>query len=244
MGRYIAHKRRKIKRRKEDARTDGAAAPAVRGHETALQREAERLELERARAVKQARAVERRMERRELVVDRTSGRKRTAARATGFALISATAGMRTLSISIGRVPGANPEDLWRVDVIIEGEFDQDHRVKAPALAADENAFHLMRALAPRIAEELVFGSATPSADIKNSEALSLLAESCMQKTGSVPALTEDERNRIIAGIVAKLERGVLLRLMYFQIELNTIIEDLIKATFLNRRNCDAALQRM
>ena len=72
MGRYIAHKRRKIKWRKEDAWTDGAAAPAVRGHEGALRREAERLELERARAVKQARAVERRMERQELVVDRTT----------------------------------------------------------------------------------------------------------------------------------------------------------------------------
>ena len=40
MGRYIAHKRRKIKRTKEDASTDGAADPAVRGNETAMRREA------------------------------------------------------------------------------------------------------------------------------------------------------------------------------------------------------------
>ena len=81
MGRYIAYKRRKIKRTKEDASTDGAPDPAVRGNETAMRREAARLEFERARAVKQARAVQRRMKRRELVVDRTTGRKRTAARA-------------------------------------------------------------------------------------------------------------------------------------------------------------------
>ena len=100
--------------------------PAVRGHETAFQRETERLELERARAVKQARAVERRMKRQELVVDRTTGRKRTAARAAGFALISATARIRTLCISIERVPGANPDALWRVDFEMESELDQDH----------------------------------------------------------------------------------------------------------------------
>lgn len=40
MGRYIAHKRRKIKWMQEDAWTDGAAAPAVRGLEGALRREA------------------------------------------------------------------------------------------------------------------------------------------------------------------------------------------------------------
>ncbi len=97
MGRYIAHKRRKIKRTKGDARTDGAAASAVRGRETALQREAERLELERARAVKQARALERPMKRQEFVVDRTT------VRAAGFALILATVGLGTLSISIDRV---------------------------------------------------------------------------------------------------------------------------------------------
>ncbi len=244
MGRYIAHKRRKIKRRKEDARTDGAAAPAVRGHETASQRETERLELERARAVKQARAVERRMERRELVVDRTTGRKRTAARAAGFALISATAGIRTLCISIERVPGANPDALWRVDVEIEGEIDQDHGVITPAIAADEIAIHLMRALAPRIAEELVFGSATPGADKNNSERASILAEYYVRKTRSDLALNEDERNRIKAGIVAEFERTVLLRLIYHQLEFNAIFEDLKKATFLSRQKCDATLQRI
>ena len=40
MGRYIAHKRRKIKWMQEDAWTDVAAAPAVRGLEGALRREA------------------------------------------------------------------------------------------------------------------------------------------------------------------------------------------------------------
>ena len=80
------------------------AALAACGHETAAQRETERLELERARAVKRAR-VERRMERRELVVDRTTGRKRTAARAAGFALISATAVIRTLVFRSSAFPG-------------------------------------------------------------------------------------------------------------------------------------------
>ncbi|MGO9773345.1 MAG: hypothetical protein ACLPSW_28135 [Roseiarcus sp.] len=242
MGRYIAHKRRKIKRTKGDARTDGAAASAVRGRETALQREAERLELERARAVKQARAEERRMRRQEVVVDRTAGRKRTAARAAGFALISATAGMRTLCISIDRVPGTNPDDLWRADFKMESELDQDHRIQASAILADENAIHLMRALAPRIAEELVLGSATPGADKNNSETASILAETYMQKIRSIIALNEDEENKVKAGIVAEFERTVLLRLIYHHLELNTIIEDLMKATFVNRRKCDAALQ--
>ncbi len=76
MGRYIAHKRRKISWMQEDAWTDGAAAPAVRGLEGALQREAERIELERARVVKQARALERPMKRQEFVVDRTSRPRR------------------------------------------------------------------------------------------------------------------------------------------------------------------------
>ncbi len=239
MGRYIAHKRRKIKRTREDAWTDGAAASAVRGHEVARQREAERLELEKARA---ARAVERRMKRQELVVDRTTGRKRTAARAAGFALISATVGIRTLWISIGRVPWTSPDDLWRADFKIESELDEDHRVQAPAIPNDETAIHLMRALAPRIAEELVSGSATPGADKNNSETASILAEYHMRKTRSVLELNEDERNGAKAGVVAEFERTVLLRLIYYHLELNTIIEDLMKATFLNRRKCDAALQ--
>ena len=175
MGTYIAHRRRKIKRTKEDDRTDGATDLVVRGRETAFQRETERLELERARAVKHTRAVERRMKRQELLVDGTTGRKRTAARAAGFALISATARIRTLCISIERVPGATPDALWRVDFEMESELDQDHHDKARAIAADKIAIHLMRALAPRIAEELVLGSATPGADKNNSETALILS---------------------------------------------------------------------
>ncbi len=244
MGKYIAHKRRKMKRRKEGARTDGATASAVRGRDTASQREAEKLELERARAVKEARAAERRMERQKWAVERTTGRKRTAARVAGLALISATAGMRTLFIEIERAPGAKPDELWRADVKMEGEANRDHPVNFPAIAVDGFSLQLMRALAPRIAEELVLGSATPGADINNFETASILAESYVQKTGRVRALDEDEKNRIRVAIVAEFEKTVLLRLLYFQIELNTIIETLMKETSLNQRKCDAAFERI
>ena len=131
-----------------------------------------------------------------------------------------------------------------MDVEIEGEIDQDHGVITPAIAADEIAIHLMRALAPRIAEELVFGSATPGADKNNSERESIPAEYYVRKTRSDLALNEDERNRIKAGIVAEFERTVLLRLIYHQLEFNAIFEDLKKATFLSRQKCDATLQRI
>jgi hypothetical protein len=244
MGRYIAHKRRKIKGTSEARGSDDAVAAGLRAQLLALQRAAERLELERARVVKQARLIERRLERQDSVVDRTSGRRRTAARAAGYALISATAGMRTLCISIERDPRANPDDLWSVDVRIEGEEAQGYRVKDPTIPASEDAIHLMRALAPRIAEEFVLGRATPGADTNNSNTASILAECYMQKTRSVLTLNEDEKKQVKCGIVAESERTVLLRLKYFQYELNAMIENLMNATFLNRKKCDAALQRI
>ncbi len=178
------------------------------------------------------------------IADRTIGRKRTAVRAAGFALISATAGMRIIAISTDRVPGTSPSALWKADVQIEGEIDQDRSANAQSFAAEEIAIRLMRALAPRIAEELVFGSATPGADKNNFEATSILADFYMQKTGGVLALNEDENSRIKAGILEEFERTVLLRLAYFHTELKAIMSDLMKATFLNQRKCDSALQRI
>ena len=112
MGKYIAHTRRKIKPKKAQAASIDAAAIEARQHEIAAQREVKRLELERARAEKQARALVRAASKRDSLVDLdTSGRKRTAVRAAGLVLISATAGLRTHSISIYRVPGSTASDL-------------------------------------------------------------------------------------------------------------------------------------
>jgi hypothetical protein len=152
--------------------------------------------------------------------------------------------MRTLCISIERDPKACPDDLWKVDVRIEGEEAQGYRLKGPAVPASENAIHLMRAVAPRIAEELVLGCATPGADINNSKTASILAESYMRKTRSVLTLDEDEKNQVKFGIIAEYERTVLMRLKYFQSEFNSIRESLMKTKFLNHRKCDAALQRI
>jgi len=241
MGSYIAHKRRKIKQMTEAAGSDEASAAGLRAQLLALQRAAERLELERAHLLKQARAIERRLQRQDPVVDRTSGRRRTAARAAGYALISATQGTRTLSISIERIPGTTPDGLWHVGVSLEGEEAEDYRVKDPLIPPSEDAILLMRTLAPRIAEEFVLGSATPGADENNSIRASMLAESYMSKTRSVFMLNENEKNEAKFEIVAEFEEIVLKRLKYFQSELNTIIENLLKTTFLNHKKCDAAL---
>jgi hypothetical protein len=244
MGNYIAHKRRKIKQTNETPGSEDVPAAGLRTPLLALQRAAERLELERARALKQARIIKRRQERQEPAIDRTSGRRRTAARAAGFALISATAGMRTLSISIERDPRATPDELWSADVRIEGEEAQGYRMKGLVVPANEDAIHLMRAVAPRIAEEFVLGCATPDADTNNSKAASILADSYIQKTPGALTLNENERARLIGSTIEYFEGIVLARLRHFYSELNLIVESLMKTRFLNHKKCDAALERI
>jgi hypothetical protein len=103
MGRYIAHTRRKLKLKTSRSEPVDVASVEARERDIEAQRRADRGELERARAEKEMRAQMRCLRKSEFVVD-LSGRRRTAVRAAGIALISATGGLRTLGISLHRLP--------------------------------------------------------------------------------------------------------------------------------------------
>jgi hypothetical protein len=80
MGNYIAHKRRKIRHPGPDA--SGSDARQTEAIERAFARrcETERFEEERRRAAKVVRALRRRLERRNTVVDGASGRRHAQCR--------------------------------------------------------------------------------------------------------------------------------------------------------------------
>ena len=241
MGRYIAHTRRKIKPKKVEAASNVTAAVDAREQALTIHLQRKQLEIERAREDKQARALARRLERRSSVLDMdTSGRRHTAARAAGIVLISATVGLRTLGISIQRIPGSAASDLWSVDLKCDVGEDVMYSHN-PSTPPGIDAVHLMRALAPRLAEELIAGAASKGADQNNLEAAFQLADSLVSKSRNAPPLAEDEKRDFNLAIVKEFEDIVAFRLSRLRSELSLIVEALMWKTTVSRSGCDAIL---
>ncbi|ARN83894.1 hypothetical protein [Methylocystis bryophila] len=241
MGHYIPHKRRKIRSTRSDCQSKNAAPSDTIERKLALRREAERLEGEGRRAARSLRALERRVERRSAVVDGASGRRRTAARLAGVAIISASLGLRTRALSIRRPPNSTPSELWEVDFTFENEQDFAFYFNDPMKPAEIDAIHLLRYAAPRIAEEIVTGSATAGADDRNNKAVLQLAESYANKLFKRSSLSEDDRQALATKIVGWFERTAVSRFECFHTELSNMVEVLMTRTRLSRRQCERIL---
>jgi hypothetical protein len=218
------------------------ASVEAREREIEAQRRADRLELERARAEKEMRAQMRRLRKSASVVD-LSGRRRTAVRAAGIALISATGGLRTLGISLHRLPESATVDLWGADVKFEIPKGFTYYVNDPLAPANIDALHAMRALAPRVAERLFFGSAK-TGDENNLHAAQCLADSYIHKSFNTRDLTPDEMRRLNLSLLADLQNATASRLGCFRGELAQIVDALILKTKLSRSECDGFLAKV
>lgn len=243
MSRYIAHTRRKLKRKVEHPASLGADSKGDRLRGMDAQRQADRAALEKARSEKEMRAEMRRLRKTE-PAEEPSGRRRTAARAAGLALISATAGLRTLRITLNRLPGRSSSDLWGADVSFQIARGFTHYVNDPFVPADIDALHAMRALAPRIAEELLLGSTNVTGDEKNLHTAQCLAESYMRKKYNTCSLTNDDMRRLCDSIVLDFHNVTASRLSCLRAVLNQIIEALMHTTKLPRAQCDTLLAKV
>lgn len=242
MGTYIAHTKRKIKPVKTQAALD-AEAIAARQRELAARREQQRIEEERARAEKAARALLRSVEKRMTPAEPdTSGRRRTAVRAAGIMLVSATGGMRTQSVALHRLPGASGCELWRADVRFEEEKGVTHFINDPGSPADLDALHAMRALAPRIAEHLFMGPPfDDDIDCNNMRTAQRLADSYMHKSHYTASMDEVERLRLRQSIFDDLQNLAALRLRHLGGPLEQIVGTLMRKTKMSRSDCNGAL---
>ena len=244
MGNYIAHRLHKIRHPAcDDSASDARRIEAIE-RLFARRRETDRLEGERRRAAKMARALERRLERRSAIVDGTCGRRHTAARVAGVIIVSATAGMRTHSVSIRRFPNSAPSELSDVDIRFENEDDFAFYLNDPTIRADMDAIHLMRYAAPRAAEEMLMGSASAGADDRNKQSVLRLAESYMHKFHKRPSLSGDDRRTLSMKIIAEFEAIVALRLGHFHAEFTSLLTALMQGTRLSKRECDHILSRI
>lgn len=243
MGRYIAHTRRKLKLKASRSEPVDVASVEARERDIEAQRRAGRLELERARAEKEMRAQMRRLRKSEFVVD-LSGRRRTAVRAAGIALISATGGLRTLGISLHRLPGSTTGDLWGADVKFEITKGFTYYVNDPLAPAHIDAMHAMRALAPRVAERLFLGFANKAGDEINLQAAQSLAESYAHKSFDTPSLTSDQIRRLSLSVLADLQNATASRLGHFRGELAQSVDALMIKTKLSRSECDGFLAKV
>lgn len=242
MGTYIAHTRRKIKTSKQAEADADADAIAAREAALAALREQHRLEAERIRAEKAARAMRRAVTKRMSADTDMTGRRRTAARAAGIMLISATGGVRTQSVSLLREPGAAGADLWRADVQFDSERGGPHYINDLATPAERDALHAMRALAPRIAEH-VFIAPPPDdgVDDRNMNTAFRLARSFMQKTQYTATLDEEEKHRLSLAIFEELQSVAAMRLRQMQTEYEQIVEILMQRARMSRSECNAIL---
>lgn len=243
MGTYIAHTRRKAKPSKAETSTIDAAAMAAREQALAELREQQRIEAERLRAEKAARALRRAVSKRMTPADPdTSGRRRTATRAAGIMLISATGGLRTQSVSLFRGSGRAGSDLWLADVQFEQEKGVAHFINDLATPADKDALHAMRALAPRIAEHIFLGAPPQDGiDDRNMNTAFRLAQSFMHKTHYTASLSEEEKQRLSFSIFEELQSVTAMRLRHLQKEQERIVESLMHKTKLHRSECNGLL---
>jgi len=237
MGNYIAHKRRKIRRQSPENSASKAARSDAVDSELTLRRQRERGELDRARAAKMMRALKRQIERRVTPVDRISGRQRTAARVAGVVIISALAGLRTLTVSIRRMPNNAPSELWDADIKFQNEHEFAYCFNDPTIPAETDAMHLMRYAAPRIAEEMLMGSATAGADDGNKQTVLQLAESYISKLHMHPSLSDDYKRELAVRIINDFEETTASRLRHFHAEFFGLVDVLMRRTRPSRREC-------
>lgn len=245
MGTYIAHTRRKIKPVKAEASSVvDAEALAARERELAAQRELQRAAEERARAEKAARTLMRAVEKRTTPTEAdTSGRRRTAVRAAGIVLISATGGLRTQSIALHRLPGSVGSELWRADVRFETEKGVTHFINDPGSPADLDALHAMRALAPLIAEHLFVGPPfDEQIDRNNLNTARRLADSFMHKSHYTATLDEAEKQNLRHAIFDELHHVAAMRLRHLSGPLERIVDTLMHKTKMSRSECNHALE--
>jgi hypothetical protein len=244
VGSYIAHTRRKIKPTKAEAggRVD-AEALAARERELAARRESQRAAEERARAEKAARTLTRAVEKRSTPAEPdTSGRRRTAVRAAGIMLISATGGMRTESVALHRLPGSVGSELWRADVRFEAEKGVTHFINDPGSPADLDALHAMRALAPRIAETLFMGPPfDDTIDRNNLITAQRLADSFMHKSHYTASLAASEKRALHESILDQLHHIAAMRLRYLSGDVERLVDALMHKTRLSRSELNAVL---
>ena len=245
MGKYFAHRPRKIKSGSRSATRVDIEAIAARAREIADQRELARAASERARAEKRERTLTRAASKRETVVDLDmSGRRRTAARAAGLAVISATAGLHTHAISISRRAGSAVYDLWGVDMEFGVERGFTYYFNDPTTPPDVDAVHAMRALAPSVAERLVMGrSYADEVDKNNIETARRLAESYIRKSHNVSLWAEADFRAFRHAIFSEFHAQTQSRLVHFRKELEAIVVALMTNTKLSRSECHAALGR-
>lgn len=244
MGIYIAHTRRKIKPAKAEASSNiDAEALAARERELAAQRELQRAAEERARAEKAARTLMRAVEKRMTPSEADkSGRRRTAVRAAGIVLISATGGLRTQSIALHRLPGSAGSELWRADVRFETEKGVTHFINDPGSPADLDALHAMRALAPLVAEHLFVGPPfDEQIDRNNLNTARRLADSFMHKSHYTATLEDAEKQRLRHSIFDELQHVAAMRLRHLSGPLEQIVDTLMQKTKMSRSECNAAL---
>ncbi|MBY6242022.1 hypothetical protein [Methylosinus sp. Sm6] len=244
MGTYIAHTRRKIKPAKAEGVAEAdPAAIAARERELAERREQQRAAEERARAEKAARTLMRAVEKRMSPAEPdTSGRRRTAVRAAGIVLISATGGLRTESVAMHRLPGSVGSELWRADVRFETENRVTHYINDPGSPADLDALHAMRALAPRIAEHLFMGPPFDDhIDRNNLVTAQRLAESFMHKSHYTASLAEPEKRALCRSIFDELQHVAAMRLRHLSGSVERLVDGLMHKTRLSRSELNALL---
>jgi hypothetical protein len=246
VGKYIAHRPRKLKSTGRAATPVDRDALAAREREILAQREAECAALERARAEKKERARTRAASKRETVVDLDrSGRRRTAARAAGLAVISATAGLHTHAISISRRAGSSVYDLWSVEMDFDVERGFTYYFNDPTTPVGVDAVHAMRALAPGVAEQLLMGcSFSDGVDENNIHTVWRLVESYIGKSYGAGSLADAELRRLSHAIFNEFRANAQMRLLHFRRELEGLAAALMDKTKLSRSECRAALARV
>ena len=99
----------------------------------------------------------------------------------------------------------------------------------------------MRYAAPRIAEEILTGSATAGADDRNDKTVLQLAESYANKLPTRSSLSVDDRHALALGIVNEFEETAVLRFEYFHAELINMVDALMRRTRVSRRECESIL---
>jgi hypothetical protein len=245
MGKYFIHMRRRIKVECVQTPPIDIAAAMAREKELAALREAARLEGERARSEKEERARARKAKKQESLDLDSFARRRTAARAAGLVLISATAGLRTLAISIRRPARASLSGLWRANIEFEIEAGHAHYLNDPVTPPEIDGIHLMRVLAPGIAERQLTGqSFADGADSNNMRTADRLAESYLLKTCPASSPPSDSRGDMKRAVVRSFQAVVEQRLRFFRAELDEIVTALMYKSKISRADCDGALARV
>jgi len=242
VGQYLAHRPRKIKTKNAQPSPISIVPDNDRERALATYRESERLAQQRLRAEKEARALARAAMRRSTPCHDNSGRRRTSVRVAGIAVMSAIAGLRTISIAIHRRPGSRDSELWSADVRFNIEKGYTHYMNDPGTPAEIDAIHAMRALAPSIAERLILNVTRSGAiDSNNVNTARRLALSYMRKSQDTSSFGESEKQHLCDAILNDFYSAAMLHLREAESELDRMADTLMRKTKVSRSECDEIL---